>query len=326
MNPHKLNRGLAALVKFLQKTSPNFRLLLILFLFLPGQNYYQTLEPKLGKPLVRSAKINLPPLPDYPLNHEELLPPVLTSRAALVMDLPSGITLYQKNPKARVLPASTTKIMTAMVVLENFSLEQVVQVEKLDEFDWQKMGLVEGEKITVENLLYGLLVQSGNDAAEVLAKAFPGGRESFIQKMNEALENLDLKDTHFTNPTGVEEENHYTTAFDLIQITREALKKPTFAKMVATKRISVSDIEGINWHHLENINYLLDDLLGMKGVKTGWTENAGECLVAYFEIDKRRLITVVLGSGDRFGETKKLVNWVFENFSWEKIIPEPIED
>lgn len=297
--------------------------LVVFFFLLPGQNYYQTLEPVAGEPLIREDNLELPPLSFYPKNVAKMPPPTLTSRSVIVIDVPSGTTLYQKNPRTWLLPASTTKMVTALVVLENYSLEQVIEVSEVDSQLGQVMGLFPGEKITVENLLYGLLVQSGNDAAEVLAASFPGGREAFIKEMNEKVKSLNLKDSHFVNPTGFEEDGHYTTAFDLAQIAHGALKNPVFAQMVATKEIDVSDTEGVNWHHLGNINQLLGELWGIKGVKTGWTEEAGECLVAYFERDSRQVITVVLGSGDRFGETEKLINWVFANFSWEVVTPPP---
>ncbi len=305
-----------------KKASPLI-FLMIFFFLLPGQNYYQRLEPIWEEPLVREVSLELSPLSLYPKNLNKIPAPDLTSRAAIVIDVPSGKILYEKNPRTWFLPASTTKIVTALVALENYSLEQVMEVGDFDSELGQVMGLFEGEKITMENLLFGLLVQSGNDAAEVLAKEFPGGREAFIKKMNEKVKSLNLADTHFVNPTGFEEDGHHTTVFDLSQIATEALKNPYFAKMVATKEIDASDTEGVNWHHLENVNRLLGELWGIKGVKTGWTEKAGECLVAYFERDSRQVITVILGSEDRFGETEKLINWVFANFSWEAVTPPP---
>lgn len=297
--------------------------LLLFFLILPGQNYYQTLLLQTKPPLIREVDFELPFLPIYPKNLRKIPVPTLTSHSVVIIDIPSGTVLYERNPRTELLPASTTKMVTALVALENYSLEQVIEVGKVDSELGQVMGLFEGEEITVESLLYGLLVQSGNDAAEVLAANFPGGREAFIKEMNEQVKSLNLKDSHFVNPTGFEEENHYTTAFDLAKIAHEALKNPVFAQMVATEEIDVSDTEGVNWHHLENINQLLGELWGIKGVKTGWTEEAGECLVAYFERNGKQVITVILGSEDRFGETEKLINWVFANFSWEVVTLPP---
>lgn len=320
MTPRKGKKYFLALKKFFKKTPLNFRLIIILLFLLPGQNYYQTLAVQKELPIFQEARMELPPLPEYPQNLEKISLPRLISRSVVVIDVPSGVILYKKNPQLRLLPASTTKIMTALIALENYSLEQTVEVGgEINNSFGQVMGLFEGEKMTVENLLYGLLVQSGNDAAEALARQFPGGRKVFIQKMNEKARVLHLSNTHFANPTGIEEANHYTTAFDLAQMAVEALKNPLFAKIVATREINVSDIEGKNWHDLKNINQLLGSLWGIRGVKTGWTDKAGECLVAYIVRGQRKIVSVILGSDDRFGETEKLVNWVFNNFSWKEV-------
>lgn len=329
MNSQGLKKRFTALKKdyekITKKRSASWLYFLIgLFLLLPGQNYYQTLSPEFKEPLIREIDFHLPPLSDYPIDRAGLPSPELSSRAVIIVDVPSGVIVYQKNPQAQLLPASTTKMVTALVVLDNYRLDEVIEVGSMANIAGQVMGLFEGEKITVESLLYGLLVQSGNDAAETLARAFPGGRGNFVQKMNEKVNSLNLKDTHFVNPTGLDEENQYTTAFDLAQIAAEALKNPIFAKMVATKEMAVSDLEGDYWHYLTNVNQLLDKLWDIKGVKTGWTENAGECLVAYVERGERKIITVVLGSEDRFGETEGLISWVFDNFSWEKVTLQPI--
>lgn len=210
--------------------------------------------------------------------------------------------------------------MTALVVLENYKLDQVLMVNELEEIDGQKMKLLPGEKISVENLVYGLLVASANDAAFVLAENFPKGETGFIWAMNQKAQELGLNQTNFSNPVGFDEPNHYSTAADLAKLGVIAMKNPQITRIVSTQKIIVSDTEGKIFHTLININSLLGKIPGVKGIKTGWTQVAGECLVSFVERDGKKIIVVILGSQDRFKETEKIINWVFENFSWESFI------
>jgi len=218
--------------------------------------------------------------------------------------------------------------MTALVSLDYYKLSDVLTVGKL-EVNGETIKLVEGEKMTVENLLYGLLVASGNDAALVLAQNYPGGQINFVQAMNQKAQDLNLTHTYFANPTGLDSNKEgkiltdfsYTTALDLARLAAFALKNENFLRFVSTTNITISDIQGKIFHKLDNVNELLGKFSGVKGVKTGWTEEAGECLVGYTERDNHGLITVIMGSQDRFGETTKLVNWVFGNFQWQEINP-----
>ena len=244
--------------------------------------------------------------------------PILSAQAALAIDLDSGVSLYEKNPETPMLPASTTKIMTALVAMDYYPPETVLTVGKI-RVEGQKMGLVFGEKIKVKDLLLGLLVYSANDAAEVLAQNFPGGKEMFVLAMNLKAKELGLKKTHFTNPTGLDGENHVSTAKDLIRLADYAMQKKDFAKMVGIKETVVKSVDGKIKHRLANINQLLGEVPGVLGVKTGWTENARENLVTYLEKDGRRLLIVVLGSQDRFGETKELIDWIFGNYEWKEV-------
>ena len=265
---------------------------------------------------MRKVEIETPVHP-YPVNKTQELPPVISARSVVVMDVDSSVVLYQKNPDLPLLPASTTKIMTGIVALENYPLDQILIVGNLEK-NGQVIDLLEGEQMTVENLLYGLLVASGNDAATVLAQNFESGQRAFIEAMNQKARELNLTNTHFENPTGIDHPNHYSTALDLARLSVYALKNPIFTEIVATPKIVIWDLNHQISHYLFNINQLVGKDLGVKGVKTGWTEEAGECLVAYVEKERRKLITVILGSQDRFGETKRLVDWVFENFEWKE--------
>jgi D-alanyl-D-alanine carboxypeptidase len=165
----------------------------------------------------------------------------------------------------------------------------------------------------------------GNDAAYALADHFPGGREAFMQAINQKINSLNLTDTYFTNPAGIDEYNHYSTAHDLAIIGAELVSNPTLAEIVATPKITISNTDGDFVHELETTDELLGKIKGLRGIKTGWTEFAGECFVSYVERDNHGIITVLLGSYDRFGETQKLIDWVFTNHEWQEVkIPKEI--
>lgn len=246
--------------------------------------------------------------------------PVLSAQSVMAVDLTSGVTLYEKDPNKALLPASTTKIVTALVALDTYEPEQVLKVAKFNVVG-QKMGLVTGEDIKFIDLLNGLLIYSANDAAEVLAQNHPGGRDLFIALMNKKVKDLGLNNTHFSNPTGLDNGSQYSTTRDLIVVAKYSMKNPIFAEIVGTKEKIVKSVDGKFIHKLVNINKLLGNVDGIRGVKTGWTENARENLVVYVERNNRKIMTVVLGSSDRFGETKELVEWIFENYEWQEVKP-----
>lgn len=248
--------------------------------------------------------------------------PIVSAQAALAIDLTSGVTLYEKNPDSPLLPASTTKIVTALVAREYYPLDLVLKVGDI-KIEGQKMGLIKGEEITVESLLYGLLVYSANDAAEVLAQNFPGGRDLFIVAMNIKAKELNLDHSKFSNPTGLDGNGHVSTARDLILVSEIAMEDPIFATIVGTKQKIVKSTNGKIVHNLKNINELLGSVDGVLGVKTGWTENARENLVTYLDRDGRQIMIALLGSQDRFGETKELIDWIFANYSWQEVSPPP---
>jgi D-alanyl-D-alanine carboxypeptidase len=258
---------------------------------------------------------------------ENQIYPTLSAQGAIAVDLNSGVSLYEKNPDATLLPASTTKIITALVALDTYSLDQVLTVPKGVKVDGQKMGLYVGEQMKVENLLYGLLVYSANDAAMTLAINFPGGYDSFIAAMNNKAADLSMTNSRFENPVGLDGTNQRTTVKDLLRASEVAMKNPQFAKFVGTKSVTLTDASGYKKYNLKNLNILLDDVPGVLGVKTGWTENARENLVTYIDRDGKKIIVVILGSQDRFGETKELIDWVFASYEWQKVnVPMPVAD
>ena len=244
--------------------------------------------------------------------------PVLSAQGALAVDLDSGVSLYEKNPDTKLLPASTTKIITALVALDSYRLDQVITIGKIN-VDGQKMGLFQGEQLTFENLLYGLLVYSANDAAEALAGSFPGGYDAFISAMNTKAVDLSMTNSHFDNPVGLDTDDQHSTAKDLVRASEVAMRIPEFAKIVGTKTVSFTDVTGKVKYNLKNINLLLGTVPGVLGVKTGWTENARENLVTYIERDGHRVMIAVLGSQDRFGETKELIDWIFASYQWQEV-------
>lgn len=309
-----------AFLKSFSKT--NFRIkvsfaaLLAVFTLTPGMSVYENLTPHPQEPPVKPAHLTLPTPAPYPVANGTPAP-WLSAEAAIVIDTKSAAILYEKNADAQLLPASTTKIMTALVALEHYQLSDIITVEQASSSIGQSMNLVRGETISVESLLYGLLVNSGNDAAFALAQSYPGGYNAFVDKMNQKARELHLTNTTFRNVSGVESYGHVTTVRDLSILAREAMKNPTFAKMVATLTVTVESADGKTIHSLRNINELLGRVEGLKGIKTGWTENSGENLVAAVERDGHEIITAVLKSDDRFGESQRLINWAFANFSWE---------
>ncbi len=296
----------------------NFFCCCFLFCLVPVKNYYTDLVIAAQPPMVRSFPMDLGEISTYPVNITNQPAPQLTASAFLIIDVDSKAILSQKNPDQRLFPASITKLMTALVSLDHYQLDQVLEVKEVKKVG-RLMGLEKGDKFTVENLLYGLLVQSGNEVAYVLAQNYPGGLEKFVEAMNQKAKELHLENTNFVNPAGLDTYDHLTTAHDLGVLSTEVIKNPILSQIVATKNITVTDVTAKKKYALENVNQLLGEVEGLKGIKTGWTGYADECLVSLIEREDKKIVVVVLGSQDRFGETKKLIDWVFTNFSWEAI-------
>ena len=285
---------------------------------LPGQNEYQTLAIRPQAPRIREASVEVEPN-QVPVKITQVRAPGLTARAVVVLDVASGTVMYQKNAEMSLMPASITKVMTALVALEAYKLDEVLTVKQADDAIGQSMGLKVGEKMTVENLLYGLLVKSGNDAALALAENYPAGYSEFVSRMNQKAEEWQMDKTTFKNVSGVEQWQHMTTVRDLAVLAREAMKNEVLAKMVATKSITVADVSGETEHELENVNQLLGEVEGLRGLKTGWTTHAGECLITDTVREGKEIITVVLGSEDRFGESRSLIEWAYANHEWKNL-------
>lgn len=282
------------------------------------------------------ARISISPLPDFLTLSEnnqvrflDLWFPVfantksskdsldnITAKSVLVYDLSIDKTIYERSPSVRMPMASLTKIMTAVIALENKKSDDQYVVSEENLVGENSMGLSSGEVLNLEQLLYGLLLVSGNDAAEVLASNHRTGRDGFIKDMNQKAASLGLSDTKFNNPSGLEDGyDQYTTAYDLLVMTRYALEKhPQFAKIVSTPEYQIplnSDHSGYN---LFNETNLLNTYEGVKGVKTGYTASAGLCLVTYLDYKGHKIIAVMLNSQNRREEMINLLNFALESY------------
>lgn len=263
--------------------------------------------------------------PSIPIISNKNEHPEFSAEAVLAVDANSGVILFSKNPDLRVYPASTTKMITALTAMDYYDLDRVIKVGNVNVVG-QKMKLLPGESISVRDLISGLLIFSANDAAEVLAQNYcvtnaseECGRDYFIDAMNQKAMEIHLDNTTFLNPTGLDNEGHLSTARDLSRIALEGMKNPLFRELVGTKEVDVESVDGVVKHKLSNLNELLGEVEGVLGVKTGWTENAKENLVTLIERDDRDVVIVVLGSDDRFGETKTLIDWVFTSYDWKDV-------
>jgi len=273
--------------------------------------------PGLHQPSAAQAETKLPPPPPLPTKSAQAPSLDLQAQGIIAIDTVTGAILFEQNPDIELMPASTTKLMTALVALDAYSLDQIITIDQEDRTIGNTMKLVKSEQLTVSDLLYGALVASGNDAALALALSYPnGGYTGFVAAMNQKAADLGLTHTHYQNVSGVESPGHVTTARDLSRLTLEALNNSTLRRIVATKKVLVTSTDGKYHHQLVSTNELLGTVDGVMGVKTGWTENAGECLVTYVSRNNHSIITVILDSPDRFGESQQLIDWIYSNYTW----------
>ena len=257
---------------------------------------------------------------------EDVLPKASISASssagsAFVFDVDSGRVFYSKNADAKRAMASTTKIATAITVIDNCKdLDAEVKIDKRAVgIEGTSIYLREGEVLTVRELLYGLMLRSGNDAAVALAIYTAGSVDEFATLMNKTAEKAGAENTNFANPHGLDNENHYTTARDLAKITAYALNNEDFAQIVSTKNIKIPSKEE-GYRFLSNKNRLLSSLEGCIGVKTGYTSKAGRCLVSAAERDGLRVVCVVLNCGPMFEESAAMINAVYQKYKSYEIL------
>ena len=242
----------------------------------------------------------------------------INSRSCIIYDRNSHMVLYGKNETKQVKMASTTKIMTSLIIIEKCNLSETIEIsKKAAGTGGSRLGLKAGDKITIKDLLYGLMLCSGNDAAVALAEYAGGDIQSFAELMNNKAHELGLTNTHYESPHGLDSDGHYTTAYELAVLTDYALKNETFASIVGTKNYTVT----INGYpkNLSNTNELLGYLNGVYGVKTGFTNGANRCLVTACKRNDMDIICVVLGADTKKFRTQdsiKLIEYAFKNFTY----------
>ena len=233
----------------------------------------------------------------------------ISAQKAILMDAQTGRVLYEKNADSRGLIASTTKIMTALIICEQCNVLDRVRIPKeAVGVEGSSMYLTEGEVLTVQELLYGLMLRSGNDAAVALAIYCGGTVEGFSELMNDKARRLGLYNTHFENPNGLDSPGHYSTARDLAVLTAYAMNNPIFQKTVSAKTVRIGQ------RSIQNHNKLLWSLEGADGVKTGFTKAAGRILVSSVVRDNRRLVAVTMNAPDDWDDHKRLINDGFTRY------------
>ena len=239
----------------------------------------------------------------------------VSAQSAIVLDASTGRVLYEKNADQQSLIASTTKIMTALVICERCNVLDRVRIPKeAVGIEGSSMYLQEGEILTVQDLLYGLMLRSGNDAAVALAIYCGGTVEGFAQLMNDKAHTLGMKATHFMNPHGLDAPGHYSTARDMAHLSAYAMNNPIFAHTVSTKNVRVGE------RSMTNHNKLLWQLDGAEGVKTGYTKAAGRILVSSVCRNGRRLIVVTINDPDDWIDHRKLVDDSFTNYTVKQLM------
>lgn len=289
-------------------------LLASIILFYPGhgtgQTYHLTALPEKVHATAPVPKLNFPTI-------DSSTPPQSSAQAIYIFEPSTGTVLYAKNPDKALPMASTTKIMTALVALDIYPPDEILTVHTADDAVGHTMKLLPQDRLTVTDLLYGLLVNSGNDAALALAENYPGGDyRDFIALMNQKASALGLTNTRFSNASGLDDPSHYTSVRDLSLLAKKLLENDLLRQIVATKEITVTSATNHSYL-LTSTNQLLGTVPGVLGLKTGWTPVAGECLVTFSNRDGHQLITAILGSQNRFSDSENLINWTYDHTVWK---------
>lgn len=241
--------------------------------------------------------------------------PQVSAKNIFIQDRNSKMVLYAKAADDHIYPASTTKMLTAIVARNHYPPDTEITVTVAYP-EGQDIGLMPGERVSIDNLLYALLVLSANDAAEVLAENYTGGRTAFIAEMNDQAKKLNLRNSNFLNPSGLDQMGHYSSASDLARLADSLMSDDYLRRIVSAENAVVASTNGQIIHPIANVNQLLGKIPGVLGVKTGWTDLAGESLVTLINRDGHEVIISLMGSGDRFTDTQTLIDWVYSSFSW----------
>src|SRR3989338_1907071 len=255
----------------------------------------------------------------FPIYDPKTEKPIIDGKSGLVYDTRSGRVLFTKNPRIKLPVASLTKILSAVVVLENLDMKEAVVIPKEAlKVDDEKQSLYLGEEITVQNLLKLMLIESSNDAAYALAWYANNKGINFVDKMNEKAQLLSMSDSSFLDPAGLNDEG-YSSSEDLVKLIKYALKYDLIWEILTEKSVVVKSTDGKIEHKIENTDQLLGVIPDIFGGKTGYTDGALGCMILVVDIpDKNdKLISIVLGSRSRFDDTKKLIDWVKASYRWE---------
>lgn len=253
-----------------------------------------------------------------PVKDPHQIAPIIDSKGAVAIDRKTGTILYEKNPHQQMAIASITKLMTALIIIEENQLDEIVTVSRnSSSTEGSTMFLHSGEQITVENLIRGLIINSANDSAVALAEHNAGSVQDFVDKMNKRAAELGLSNTHFANPTGLDDSNNYSSPYDIAKLGNYLYNNKLIQQAAQTQSESVPSKDNQFIHELQTTNKLIGNYPGIKGLKTGHTDLAGLCLISVAENDEGdEIITVVLNSPARFKETKILSDWVFRSYNW----------
>ncbi|MCB2308018.1 D-alanyl-D-alanine carboxypeptidase [Clostridium estertheticum] len=239
--------------------------------------------------------------------------------SAIALDCDSKVVLYEKNAYTPIEIASTTKIITALVAIKCGDLnKKIIVSKKAATIRGSEIGLKEGEELTLKELLYGLLMRSGNDAAIAIAEGVSGSVDEFLKLMNEYALEIGLLNSNFESPHGLDSSNHYSTAYDLALITAKAKEVKIFNDIVGSKDIIAKDYDFTRSYH--NINKILSILPNSTGVKTGFTGKAGKCLVTSVKIQNRDIIIITLNCTPRWKETEKINNYIEKTYKYKKVV------
>lgn len=261
--------------------------------------------------------VDIPVFQGKPQDVQELA--TLSASAVHVEDRATGAELFSLNDTKPRYPASTAKMMTAIVARQIYNLDTPLTVREEVFADGSAIGFKVGEQVTVRNLLAVLLIHSGNDASFVLANNAPGGYDHFIELMNMEATQLGLDGTRFANSSGLDDPLQQSTADDLATLGSELLKDKFLAELVKTKYLTITDVSGKISHPMVNRDELLGEVPGVIGIKTGTTDSAGENLVTAIEKKNRQTLFVVLGSTQRYPEMSQLISWIDRHYVWHTL-------
>ena len=252
------------------------------------------------------------------VKNENLNYPEIKATAALILDTTSKQVLLAKNADELLYPASTTKIMTALTAREFYHLEDEIAITQIDLSDGNPLALKVNDKIHIDTLLKTLLIESNNQAASILANHYPGGAIAFVTRMNQKAEALTLKKTHFVNPQGYDDPEQKSTAFDLTIAALELLRDDYLKAIVAQPTLTINDVNNRTFNLTSTNQLLKRNDLGWQvlGIKTGTTNLAKEVLISLIKKDRQEFLVVVLGAQNRYNETIKLTNFVWDKYSW----------